>query len=202
MVGAGANGTLTADEVDARRAVIGAASILLAQFEVPLPAVVAGLKQAKLLGIAVCLNPSPWRDDFPWGDIALDFVIVNEHEASSLLGRERFTPGDASSIGGQLQSLKIGTLIVTRGAASTVVFSVEGDAMEVPVLAVDPVDTVGAGDCFAGVFAARWSRSGEVGTALRAASVAGSLATLKAGAQEATPSRDQVDAGMELLAKH
>jgi len=193
VVGLGANGTLTPAEVEALQPSIAPATILLTQLEVPLAAVVAGLKMAGSMGTATCLNPSPWRDDFPWGEVALDFVIVNEHEAHQLLGRPVHNPNDAEWLADKTRALNIHTLIVTRGAQSTLAFTGRGPALEIPVLPVEAVDTVGAGDSFAGAFAARWSELRALEPALRAASVAGSLATLKAGAQEATPTRADVD---------
>ena len=62
-----------------------------------------------------------------------------------------------------------------------------------PTLPVKPVDTVGAGDAFAGTFAARWAEGAELAMAVRFANCAGALATLKPGAQEAIPSRAATD---------
>lgn len=196
VVGEGANGTLTPEDVEMQREDMATADVLMAQFEVPMPSVVAGLKLAQSLELATCLNPSPWRVDFPWGEVALDFVIVNEHEARQLLGREVFMPDDVSWIAAKMRELNIRTLIVTRGAESTLAFRGNEPPLEIPVLPVAPIDTVGAGDCFAGVFAARWAEVQDLEPALRAASVAGSLATLKAGAQGAAPSREEVDDGL------
>ncbi len=199
VVGEGANATLMPKEVEAQREAMALGDMLLTQFEVPMSAVVAGLKLAKSLHITTCLNPSPWREGFPWGDVELDFVIVNEHEARQLLGTEPLLIDDASWIGEKMQGLSISTLIVTRGADSTVVFRDQRPPLEIPVLVVKPVDTVGAGDAFAGTFAALWTETRDLELSLRAASVAGSLATLKAGAQEATPTRNEVDGALGRL---
>ncbi len=193
VVGRGANGTLTPAEVEAQQQYIAMGTIMLAQLEVPLDAVVAGLKMARPMGTATCLNPSPWRSDFPWGEVELDFVIVNEHEARQLLGKPVLSLNDAEWIHDKIRDMNIHALIVTRGAHSTLTFTDSGPPLEIPVMVVEAVDTVGAGDSFSGAFAARWSELRALEPALRAASVAGSLATLKAGAQEATPTREEVD---------
>ena len=57
---------------------------------------------------------------------------------------------------------------------------------------VTPVDTVGAGDAFAGVLA-RLASGEKLERAVAHANCAGALATLKVGAQEALPNRRQVD---------
>ncbi len=63
---------------------------------------------------------------------------------------------------------------------------------------VAAVDTVGAGDCFAGTFAARWAEERNFARSIQAANVAGALATLERGAQESIPPKETVD---EVLAK-
>lgn len=193
VVGLAANEMLTAEEVRDQQQWIAMGAVMLAQFEVPMEAIVAGLKLAKPMGTATCLNPSPWREGFPWGEVELDFVIVNEHEAEQLLGKPVRSLGDIGWIRAATTEKLINTLIVTRGADSTLAFSNRGPSLEVPTMPATPVDTTGAGDCFAGVFAARWAEWRMLELSLRAASVAGTLATLKAGAQEATPTREDVD---------
>lgn len=193
VVGLGANELLTEIEVRDQQQWIAMSSVMLAQFEVPLDAVAAGLKLAKPMGTATCLNPSPWREGFPWGSVELDFVIVNEHEAAQLLGKPVRSLGDIGWIRQKTSEMAINTLIVTRGADSTLAFSNRGPSLEVPTMPATPVDTTGAGDCFAGVFVARWAEFRALELPLRAASVAGTLATLKPGAQDAIPDRDAVD---------
>ncbi|MBX7208192.1 MAG: ribokinase [Verrucomicrobiaceae bacterium] len=199
VVGGGANETLTPAEVEAQQPLIAMGRIMLAQLEVPSACVVAGLKMARPMGTATCLNPSPWRDDFPWGGLELDFVIVNEEEAAALLGRRCWHLGDADWVLQRTGALRIDTLIVTRGASSTLAFSSVMPCIEVPAMKVEPVDTVGAGDCFAGAFAARWAENREFEKSLRAANVAGALATLERGAQEAIPPKEAVDEALANL---
>lgn len=193
VVGGGANHTLTPADVEAQQPLIAMGRIMLAQLEVPLDCVLAGLKMAKPMGTATCLNPSPWREDFPWGEVDLDFVIVNEDEAATLLGKRCWRSADEDWVLPKLRELHIDTLLVTRGEATTLAFSNVMPSIEVPTLKVQPVDTVGAGDCFAGTFAARWAENREFEKSVRAANVAGALATQQRGAQEAIPPKEMVD---------
>ena len=64
---------------------------------------------------------------------------------------------------------------------------------EAPTLAVVPVDTVGAGDAFAGCFAARLAKGEILWEAVLAANCAGALTTLRPGAQGPIPDRETVD---------
>ena len=78
--------------------------------------------------------------------------------------------------------------------AATVALKLTASAVEIAPPKVTPVDTVGAGDTFAGAFAVASSEGRE--DAIRFANAAGALATLKAGAQPAIPTRGEIEAFM------
>ena len=86
----------------------------------------------------------------------------------------------------------IAHLVITRGARSTLSLGSSGSVTEVPAQRVKPLDTVGAGDAFAGCFAAGIARGESIDTAINHANCAGALATLKVGAQDAIPTRRQI----------
>jgi ribokinase len=67
-----------------------------------------------------------------------------------------------------------------------------------PGFPVQPVDTTGAGDCFAAGFLAAVCRDQSLSTAARYANAAGALATLALGGADSAPTLDQVK---ELLTK-
>jgi ribokinase len=73
--------------------------------------------------------------------------------------------------------------------------------LEVPTLAVRPVDTVGAGDAFAGTFAARRAGGADLDSAIRHANCAGALATLKPGAQESIPNQALTEKAVRRLGR-
>lgn len=188
-----ANNTLSIDEVQAQQSWLATSAIMLAQLESPLDAVAAGLKLAKPLGVATCLHASPWRKGFPWGEVELDFVIVNEHEATQLLNHPVSALDDSTWINDKINAMGIHTLIVTRDSRSTLAFSSLGPPLEVPAPPKSRAHNVYASDCFAGVFAARWAETRMLELSLRAASVASSLAVLKIDSQEIMPDRHTTD---------
>jgi len=181
----GANGLMTAAHVRSHEALIASADVIILQWEVPQPAVIETLSLAEKHHIPVVLNPSPLHGSFPWGEHAIHTLIVNEGEAESIFGKGM---ANFHSIG---KTHAISHLVITRGANPTLGFSIEGN-FEIPAEKVTPVDTVGAGDTFAGTYAACLARNLDFKTSLQYANVAGSLAVLKAGAQEAIPYRSQV----------
>lgn len=189
VVVAGANARLTAATVRAQAAIIRRADALLAQLEVPLPAVLEAMRIANAAGVPVVFNPSPLRADFPWGRIALHTVIVNELEARQIFGLSVGNLARSSTAGRQkLAKRRIFQLLITRGAQATLCLTAE-KFFAGPTLRVRPVDTVGAGDTFAGTFAALLAEGGSLAEAVAFANCAGALATLKPGAQAAMPRR-------------
>lgn len=89
--------------------------------------------------------------------------------------------------------------IVTTGGARGASVEEEGVRMRVVGHAVDAVDTLGAGDTFAGVFLAAWLAGAQSADALRRANAAAALSTLAYGAQTAMPTGKAIDA---FLAEH
>jgi ribokinase len=65
--------------------------------------------------------------------------------------------------------------------------------LHVPALAIEPVDTVGAGDTFVGYLAAGLDAGLDLEGAMQRAAVAASLACLKPGAQPSIPTAAEVD---------
>ncbi|MBV9553938.1 MAG: ribokinase [Alphaproteobacteria bacterium] len=114
----------------------------------------------------------------------LDYLIANEGEAATL--------GDPAEIARQLRQ----GLVITRGAEGAVAMLRDGSTIAVPALAIEPVDTTGAGDAFAGVFTAGLDRGLPLDLILRRASAAASLSCLAMGAQAAMPDRKAIDEGL------
>jgi ribokinase len=181
-----ANGKITVSDVRAQAGCITRADVLLLQWEVSQAAVVEAVQIANRAVVPVVMNPSPARNGFPWRQCNLDTLIINEGEGEALFGL-RTTAGQ-KVWNAALAVHQIKHLLVTRGAKPTVCFSAAG-RFEVPILKVKPVDTVGAGDAFAGAFAARRAEGAELRDAVAYANCAGALATLKSGAQESIPTR-------------
>ncbi|HEV7404718.1 MAG TPA: ribokinase [Chthoniobacteraceae bacterium] len=187
MVAPEANARLTPAWVRRQRRHIESAQALLLQCEVPLPGVLAAIRLANAAQVPVVLNPSPLDPAFPWGEVQVDYVIVNESEALAVF---RLAPATLDSAPAKwrrkMRALGIGTLVVTRGGAPTRCLTADS-VLAVPVPRVKPVDTVGAGDCFAGTFTAALARGEPLAAAILCANTAAALSTLQPGAQPSPP---------------
>lgn len=179
VVAPGANGRFTLSG-DRARSVVGDCDVMLTQLEIPVPTAVAAAQRARSAGAVVLVNASPaGQDHDSLSDLAAaaDVVITNEEEADEWSWRPDH-------------------LVVTLGAHGARYVGTDGE-YTVPAPAVDPVDTTGAGDVFAGVLAAHWpthpgSRD-QRRLALQRACAAGALATLVAGAGDCAPDAGAIE---------
>ena len=199
IVAPAANGELEPAAIRSQRQRIASADILLLQFEVPMPTVVEAVRIANRAQVPVVLNPSPLRDGFPWGKCELDTLIANGGEAQAIFGlRLQTRPVGLTKWRRVLGRCRVKRLIITRGANPTLCLSAD-QCFQAPTLAVRPVDTVGAGDAFAGTFAARRAAGADIWRAIRYANCAGALATLKSGAQESIPGKGPTEKAVKRL---
>ncbi|TLD70415.1 ribokinase [Phragmitibacter flavus] len=189
IVNAGANAHLKPQHLRQHETLIAQSRALLLQWEVPQPAIVESLRLAEKHRVPVIMNPSPWHDQFPWGKHPIHTLVVNQHEAAALFGPK--TLKQISSLQKALATHRINRLIITRGANSTLGITPEAH-IEMPAFPVDPLDTVGAGDTFAGTYATCFAQRLDFPICLQHANTAAALATLKPGAQEAIPTHAQV----------
>jgi ribokinase len=176
--GANAHVSMTSAHV---RTVVAAAEVVLIQLEIPIATALAAARVARAAGGVVIVNASPAQrdtDDLAALARCADVVVVNEDEA-----REWHWP--------------IPHLVTTRGARGASHLHDERN-VDVPAPAVEPVDTTGAGDVFAGVLAADWLSGAE--RALRRACAAGALATLTPGAGGCAPTAEAIDDVLDLTA--
>lgn len=184
IVAPGANSHVHVGDVQARR--LAEADVVLAQLEVPLD-VIAAAAAARRSGALFVLNAAPSRE-LPWElwD-ALDVLVVNEHEAADLAGRDR----ELAALAADLLA-HVPAVVITLGAQGSLVAERDREPLNVPAFPVEPVDTTGAGDTYCGVLAAALARGAALPDAARLAAAAGALATTAAGAQEAVPTAGAV----------
>ena len=182
----GANHALSVYHIDAAAALLANAKVVLVQLEVRLAVVQRAVELAGRDTIVV-LNPAP-ASELP-DDVLrhVDVITPNEHEVALL--------GGAAA----LVARGVANVVVTQGARGALLVTRDGETRIEP-FAVTPVDTTGAGDAFCGVLSARLAVAGGLAglpLALRAAAVAGALATRTAGAVPSLPAWAQVATALQ-----
>ncbi len=198
IVVAGANGRLTPRDVHAAAPAITSADVLLGQLEVPLEATGEAFRLARAAGVRTILNPAP-AVDLPDELLGLtDLCIPNETEIELLTGRPATTPEQAEAAARLLLARGPGTVLVTLGAAGAMIIS-PGATEYLPAVAVNAVDTTGAGDAFIGSLAVFLGRGSSLREAVRRANAVAALSVQRLGTQAAFPHRTEVEAFLQQL---
>ena len=115
-----------------------------------------------------------------------DFIFPNVDEGYKLTDER-----EPAAIAVSLRRVGVKTVVVKLGAAGCYIQGPEGSFTS-PGFKVSPVDTTGAGDCFAAAFLAEVCRGGTLEEAARFANAAGALSTLGMGGADSAPTRQQV----------
>ncbi|WLQ39443.1 ribokinase [Streptomyces laculatispora] len=192
VVSPGANARLTPEDIRAAGPLLSASRVVSVQLEIPLDTV-AETARALPSGTRLVLNPSP-PAPLPAGVLAAcDPLVVNEHEARSILGRDAGTTPE--SWAQALTALGPRSVVITLGAGGALAADTRtGDFVRVPSPAVDAVDTTGAGDAFTAALAWRLGLGEELPEAAAFAVRVGAAAVTKEGAQASFPTAEEVSA--------
>lgn len=191
---AGANGELSAGDLEHAAPLLSAARTLLLQCETPLATSEAAARTVRAHGGLVILDPAPApAAGIPADLLALaDVVTPNETEAQMLTGLPVSTSDSARAACAALCAMGARAAVVKLGGAG-LVYQDGASAGFIPPFRVNAIDTVAAGDCFNAGLAIALSEGIAFAPSLRFASACGALATTRRGASDAAPARAEVE---------
>ncbi len=189
----GANTAVTPQVVGVAAPTLRAAAVLALQAEIPVASVDLAASLAAAAGVRVLLNLAP-AVAVSAGTLALaDPLVVNELELTVVLRSLGLPAGAgtdpvarASSGARLLRGHGVRSVLVTLGAAG-VVGADRGGEWAVPARPVLAVDTVGAGDAFAGALAGRLAAGATLQDAAETAVRAAAFSVQRPGAQSSYP---------------
>ncbi len=192
VIGVGSGANLAARAAQVEDALLAPGTTLLLQMETPPSECATLIRRARSRGARVLLNLAPA------GEIARDalrmlhLLVLNENEADWLA---RHIGADANSAGLRA-ALGIDTVVRTLGERGAEAATPDL-LVTVPAHPVTPVDTTGAGDCFAGVLAAGLDRGVALEPALRRANAAAAICCTRPGTQGSMPTAAEIDAALD-----
>lgn len=192
----GANGALDADHVLHHEPLLRGASVVIAQLEVPLPAISTAFEIASAHGATTILDPAPPR---PLDDALLrsvDLMTPNESEAAALTGVDVADEEGIRAAAHELLDRGLGAVVITLGRRGAL-YADGSHQRRIDAFAIATVDATAAGDAFTGALGAALARNAPVTLALREAVAAGALAATRPGASSSLPTTADV---RELLA--
>lgn len=125
---------------------------------------------------------------------ALDALLAILPHATHLLMNAGEAAALTAATGSALADLPVQAVIVTHGARGAEWISAGAEPLFVPAFRVEPVDTTGAGDCFAGNLAGRLDQGTTEHEAMRLAAAAAAIQVTRPGAAPAMPTQAEVAA--------
>jgi ribokinase len=176
-------------------------SVFMAQCEMRMATIVAGIQYAHKEGMTTMFNAAPVpREPFP-DDLfpCVDILVVNESEAGGLADTTVDSPQGARRAATKLLAKGVKHTIITLGKQGCVWSTNEqGDGSIshrwIRTIPVTQVDATAAGDAFCGGLAAKLAEGSVMSEALHWASAAGAVAVRRLGALPSLPTTEDVKA--------
>ncbi|MFC0042205.1 PfkB family carbohydrate kinase [Actinomadura rayongensis] len=187
VVSPGANGSVTALDVEAAAPVLRRADVTLFQREVP---DAAGRTAARLSGGLILYNPAPAdvTGDIPPGT---DLVIPNRVELATLARTP--VPATLDQVVAAARRLTHrADFVVTLGGDGVLLIDAASH-LHLPAFPIVPIDTTAAGDTFCGALAVALAEGRDLRAAARWAAAAAALSTTRRGALSSSPSRAEIE---------
>ena len=185
LVVPGANALVDATFVARHSTPIESAEVVLLQGEIPADGFARAVELAKG---RVVVNLAPVVDVPRDALLKADPLMANEHEAGLILAQLGLdSAGTPEELARRLKDAGFASVVLTLGAAGALVADDAG-LTHVASPQVEAVDTVGAGDAFAGAFCARIVEGDTLVEAAEYAARVGAFSVTRPGAQPSYPS--------------
>lgn len=191
LLHAGANQATGDHALAALDRLLRPSDVLLMQSEVALAVVAEAAMLARRRGATVIWDPAPAVANPPPVLFQVDAVVPNRGEAEVLTDVAVRDIKSAKSAACRLVERGAGLAVVKLGGEG-LVWAEEGQVQYCPPEPVQAIDTVGAGDMFAGALAALRAEGMAWKEAIPWANRAAGLSTTRRGAQPAFPRREEV----------
>ncbi|MFC3746610.1 ribokinase [Paenibacillus sp. GCM10012306] len=188
----GANDCLSAKDIQDAFANIENSKILLVQMEIPEEAIIEAMVQAKKKEMFVILDPAPAdgivKHALPYADL----IVPNQQETKELTGIDVTDIDSAIQAGEYFDRLGVKNSIIKMGDKGSLVYK-QGKVEYVEAIKVKAIDTVGAGDSYAGAIGFALADGTNLVAAAQFASIVAAIKVSKRGAQAGIPTLDEVN---------
>ena len=190
VVAPGANGSLTAANVQAHADRLSRADALVLQLEIPLAPAQAAAAVARRAGRLTVLNAAPAQPLPSELLLFTDVLVVNRSEAEILA--DSMAEATDEQLIEALLGLGCRYVALTLGRDGAL-FHDGATLHRQAAFTVDSIDSTAAGDAFVGALTVALCEGRPAAEALRLAAAAGALATTVRGAQPSLPRRPAIE---------
>jgi ribokinase len=187
----GANEFLEPPDVSSAFASLDAAAVVLTQLEIPVDAAESALSHGRAAGAVTILNPAPVRP-LPVSVFAsTDILVPNETEAKVLAGYPADSTVEPEIVAKNLLSRGVKHVVMTLGEQGALLAHSSSQKL-FPAVAVQAVDTTGAGDAFNAGLAVALAHGDSIEMAVEFAIIIGAMAVTREGVVPSLPRLDEV----------
>jgi ribokinase len=164
---------------------------VIAQMELKSEVTLRLLEIARREAFHLVLNPSPYQHFIRDHIDACHQLILNESEALALFEKCSFRELTWTAIRKRFRG-NLSVIVVTLGAKGAVVFTPR-QRLRLQGRPVEALDTVGAGDCFAGSYVSSLEAGYTLKESVHRAIIASSISVTRKGAQESYPTKWEIN---------
>ncbi|BDH46930.1 ribokinase [Salmonella enterica subsp. enterica serovar Choleraesuis] len=198
LVNLGANVAFGPEEVSAALERVEG-KILLIQMETSPESVLAAMRMGRAKGMFVILDPAPVQGIHPECFPYADLIVPNSSETRHITGISVHDESSALEAAKAIHNMGVKNVIIKMGGDGCLLYQ-NNKSVFIPALKVNAVDTVGAGDCFAGALASYLIDDNNIEAAIRFAQVVAGIKVSRAGGHDAIPEMAEVKAVIETIA--
>ncbi|MBS4206984.1 ribokinase [Bacillus sp. FJAT-50079] len=193
LVVKGANDLLTEQDVRNAFSQIKNNKILLVQMEIPEEAVICAMTEAKNKGMFIILDPAPAEGVTKKALLYADVITPNLQETKQLTGIDVTSIETAIKAAKYLeQHFGVKNSVIKMAEKGALVYE-NGNGNFIESIRVKAIDTVGAGDSYAGALACALADGESLESAARFAAIVAALKVSKLGAQKGLPTIEEIN---------
>ncbi|PKG23464.1 ribokinase [Niallia nealsonii] len=152
------------------------------------------IKEAEKRGVSIFWNPAP-AYKVPKELLAkIDTLIVNETETEIITGLRIQDKETAEKAAKLLIEDGVRNVLITLGTNGSYFYGTNGETVYTDAYHVDAIDTTAAGDTFIGAYAQATMMNMSAKEALQFASAAAAISVTRFGAQQSSPTKEEIEA--------
>lgn len=183
----GANHSFKEDDYNKLSKILDEVDIALFQFEISKEVIFKAINMAYKKNVKILVDPAPVMEIPDEIYSKIDVIMPNLPEAKELTNLDE---DKLSNYADYFLNKGVKSVLLTLGNEGVYAKS-NDEEFQLPIFKVDSVDSTGAGDCFAGAFAAKY-KDDKLLNAVKFANAAAAFSTTKVGAQSSTPSEEKI----------
>ena len=188
----GANNCVDKKQIDDNIKLIEESDIIIMQLEIPLETVEYAINIAYEKKKIIILNPAPGTKLSENVIKKVTYLTPNETELAIISGMPTDNMEQIHLASKKIMDLGAQNLLVTLGEKGCLLCNKDGEKVY-PTYPTKVIDTTGAGDCFAGVFATYLSKGTDVNEAIKFANLASSISVSRIGTVPSFPTKEEVE---------